>query len=167
MTNPRPLRFRCLKAVLFASTIAVVVPVPMRTSVRSSIGRLCARALLSRAGRRGRRVTERGLPCTGILERAGARQRTHLIWTPTSSWAVRTTGDQLPDTAAHRPAEVFAAIARTGKLQAVWPAKEQVRALLRTTSLPDAAAATEELKVLVEAASRPETNKLYRAVCRW
>ena len=27
--------------------------------------------------------------------------------------------------------------------------------------------AKEELKILVEAAGRPETNKLYRTVCRW
>lgn len=41
------------------------------------------------------------------------------------------------------------------------------RILLRTSSLADAAAAKEDLKVLVEAAARPETNKLYRTVCRW
>jgi transposase len=45
--------------------------------------------------------------------------------------------------------------------------KEQLRALLRTNSLADAASAKEELKALVEAAGRPETNKLYRTVCRW
>lgn len=39
--------------------------------------------------------------------------------------------------------------------------------LLRTNSLADAAAAKEDLKVLVDAAGRPETNKLYRTVCRW
>jgi hypothetical protein len=49
-------------------------------------------------------------------------------------------GDTLTGNAARRLAEVFAA---------------------------DAAAAKEELKILVDAAGRPETNKLYRTVCRW
>jgi transposase len=76
-------------------------------------------------------------------------------------------GDKLSDKAAHRLAEVFADDDPTGKLQAVWKVKEQLRALLRTDSLADAAVAKEELKSLVEAAGRPETNKLYRTVCRW
>ncbi|MET3352003.1 UNVERIFIED_ORG: transposase [Arthrobacter sp. UYEF1] len=76
-------------------------------------------------------------------------------------------GDTLTGNAAHRLAEVFAADDPTGKLEAVWKVKEQLRALLRTNSLADAAAAKEELRVLVEAAARPETNKLYRTVCRW
>ncbi|XTR52171.1 ISL3 family transposase [Pseudarthrobacter sp. So.54] len=76
-------------------------------------------------------------------------------------------GDTLSEQAAHRLAEVFTADDPTGKLQAVWNVKEQLRALLRTDSLADAAAAKEELKILVEAAGRPETNKLYRTVCRW
>ncbi|BCW72558.1 hypothetical protein NicSoilB8_36020 [Arthrobacter sp. NicSoilB8] len=50
----------------------------------------------------------------------------------------------------------------TGKLQAVWKVKEQLRLLLRINSLADAPAAKEDLKVLVDAAGRPETNKLYR-----
>ena len=41
-------------------------------------------------------------------------------------------GDTLSDTAAHRLAEVFAADDATGKLQAVWKVKEQLRVLLRT-----------------------------------
>jgi transposase len=76
-------------------------------------------------------------------------------------------GETLTPSAAHRLAEVFAADDVTGKLQAVWKVKEQLRILLRTSSLADATAAKEELKVLVEAAARPETNKLYRTVCRW
>jgi transposase len=76
-------------------------------------------------------------------------------------------GDTLTETAAHRLAEVFAADDPTGKLQAVWKVKEQLRALLRANSLADAASAKEELKALVEAAGRPETNKLYRTVSRW
>jgi transposase len=34
-------------------------------------------------------------------------------------------------------------------------------------SLANAATAKEELEILVEAAGQPETNKLYRTVCRW
>ena len=49
----------------------------------------------------------------------------------------------------------------------MWRVKEQIRVLLRTDSLAGAAAAKEELKVLVDAAGRPETNKRYRKVCRW
>jgi transposase len=76
-------------------------------------------------------------------------------------------GDTLSEQAAHRLAEVFAAADPTGKLQAVWKVKEQLRALLRTNSVADAASAKEELKVFVDAAGRPETNKLYRTICRW
>uniref|UniRef100_UPI0013C52B58 transposase n=1 Tax=Arthrobacter celericrescens TaxID=2320851 RepID=UPI0013C52B58 len=76
-------------------------------------------------------------------------------------------GDTLTANAGYRLGEVFAADDPTGKLQAVWKVKEQLRTLLRTGSLADAAAAKEELKALVEAAGRPETNKLYRTVCRW
>ncbi len=91
--------------------------------------------------------------------------------TSDKAWAHRMlllrAGDTLTDTAAHRLEEVFASDDPTGKLQAVWKVKEQLRALLRTSSLAEAAAAKEELKDLVEAAGRPETNKLYRTVCRW
>jgi transposase len=76
-------------------------------------------------------------------------------------------GDTLTGNAAHRMEEVFNADDPTGKMQAVWKVKEQLRILLRTSSLADAAAAKEELRVLVEDAGRPETNKLYRTVCRW
>jgi transposase len=87
------------------------------------------------------------------------------------AWAhrmlLRRAGDTLSDSAAHRLAEVFAADDPTGTLKAVWKVKEQLRLLLRTSSLTDAAVAKEELHVLVQAAARPETNKLYRTVCRW
>jgi transposase len=73
----------------------------------------------------------------------------------------------LSDTATHRLVEVFAAEDPIGKLQAVWKVKELLRALLRTDTLADTAAAEEELKILVEAAGRPETNKHYRTVCPW
>ena len=76
-------------------------------------------------------------------------------------------GDTLTEKAARRLADVFAADDPTGTLQAVWKVKEQLRALLRTGSLQDAAAAKNELEELVKAAARPETNRLYRTVCRW
>ncbi|MGA8791074.1 MAG: hypothetical protein WB535_19190, partial [Paenarthrobacter sp.] len=53
---------------------------------------------------------------------------------------------RLSDAAVHRMAEVFAAVDPTGKLQAEWKLKEQLRALLRTDSLADAAETQEELK---------------------
>ncbi|WP_427130536.1 ISL3 family transposase [Pseudarthrobacter sp. S9] len=76
-------------------------------------------------------------------------------------------GDTLTEKAGHRLTEVFAADDPTGTLQTVWKVKEQMRALLRTGTLAGAEAAREELKVLVEAAARPETNRLYRTVCKW
>lgn len=76
-------------------------------------------------------------------------------------------GDTLSCRAAHRLEEVFAADDPTGTLRAVWKVKEQLRVLLRTGSLDDAAAAKNELEELVKAAARPETNRLYRTVCRW
>lgn len=76
-------------------------------------------------------------------------------------------GDILTENAAHRLAGVFAADDPTGKLEAVWKVKEQLRTLLRTNSLADAADAKEDLKVLIQAAGRPETTKLYRTVSRW
>lgn len=68
-------------------------------------------------------------------------------------------GDTLTGNAAHRLAEVFAADDPTGKLEAVWKVKEQLRILQRTSSLADAAAAKEDLKAFVEAAARPETKQ--------
>ncbi|MGO4859649.1 ISL3 family transposase [Arthrobacter sp. 2MCAF14] len=76
-------------------------------------------------------------------------------------------GDTLSCRAALRLEEVFAADDPTGTLQAVWQVKEQLRVLLRTGSLDDAAAAKNELEELVRKAARPETNRLYRTVCRW
>ncbi|MFF1251243.1 ISL3 family transposase [Pseudarthrobacter sp. NPDC058329] len=76
-------------------------------------------------------------------------------------------GDTLSCRAARRREEVFAADDPTGTLRAVWKVKEQLRALLRTGSLEDAAAAKKVLEELVKAAARPETNRLYRTVCRW
>lgn len=76
-------------------------------------------------------------------------------------------GDTLTEKAAHRLGEVFAADDPMGTLQAVWKVKEQLRVLLRTGSLEDAGAAKEVLEELVKAAARPETNRLYRTICRW
>jgi transposase len=76
-------------------------------------------------------------------------------------------GDTLSARAACRLEEVFTVDDPTGRLRAVWKVKEQLRALLRTGSLEDAATAKTELEELVKAAARPETNKLYRTVCRW
>lgn len=75
-------------------------------------------------------------------------------------------GDTPRCRAAHRLEEVFALDDPPGTLQAVWKVKEQLRALLRTGSLDDAAAAKKVLEELVKAAARPETNRLYRTVCR-
>ncbi|WP_354146602.1 hypothetical protein [Arthrobacter sp. 754] len=47
---------------------------------------------------------------------------------------------------AHRLEEVFAADDPTGKLEAVWKVKEQLRTLRRTSSLADADAAKEDLR---------------------
>ena len=46
-------------------------------------------------------------------------------------------------------------------------AKEQLLTLLATGSLADAAAAKDRLQALVERAAQPETNRLWRTVCRW
>ena len=76
-------------------------------------------------------------------------------------------GDTLSCRAVLRLQELFAPDDPTGTLQAVWKVKEQLRVMLRTGSLEDAAAAKKELEELVKAAARPETNRLYRTVCRW
>jgi transposase len=76
-------------------------------------------------------------------------------------------GDTLSDRARNRLSTVFATDDATGKLQAAWLVKEQLRALLATGSLADAAAAKDRLQGLVERAAQPETNRLWRTVCRW
>ncbi|WP_435875192.1 ISL3 family transposase [Pseudarthrobacter oxydans] len=67
----------------------------------------------------------------------------------------------------HRLAGVFSADDPTGSLQAAWQVKEQLRTLLNTSSLDDAGAAKNALADLVARAAMPETNRLYRTVCRW
>lgn len=76
-------------------------------------------------------------------------------------------GDTLSDRASDRLSQVFDLDDPTGKLQAAWNVKEQLRALLRTGSLKDAAAAKTRLRELVEQAAQPETTRLWRTVCRW
>jgi hypothetical protein len=76
-------------------------------------------------------------------------------------------GESLSERAVCRLAEVFAADDPSGTLQAVWRVREQLRVLLRSSFLDDAATAKKELEELVKEAARPETNRLYRTVCRW
>ncbi|NKX55951.1 transposase [Arthrobacter mobilis] len=52
-------------------------------------------------------------------------------------------------------------------MKAAWETKEQLRALLRTGSLKDAAAAMVRQQHPVERAGQPEINRLRRTVCRW
>ncbi|WP_285249471.1 ISL3 family transposase [Pseudarthrobacter sp. fls2-241-R2A-168] len=76
-------------------------------------------------------------------------------------------GDTLSDRARERLSNVFDTDHATGKLQAAWLVKEQLRALLTTGPLADAAAAKGQLQALVVQAAQPETNRLWRTVCRW
>ncbi|MGM9474422.1 transposase [Pseudarthrobacter sp. YS3] len=55
----------------------------------------------------------------------------------------------------------------TGALQAAWNVKEQLRTLLRTGSLEAADTVKRWLQELVGIAAQPETNPLWRTVCRW
>ena len=76
-------------------------------------------------------------------------------------------GDTLSKAGRDRLADVFGQDDPTGKLQAAWNVKEQLRLLLRTASLRDASAARQKLQVLIEAASMPETNRLWRTINKW
>jgi transposase len=76
-------------------------------------------------------------------------------------------GESLSDRGRDRLSQVFDLDDPTGKLQAAWNVKEQLRALLRTGSLQDAAAAKARLGELVDIAAQPETTRLWRTVCRW
>jgi hypothetical protein len=80
------------------------------------------------------------------------------------AWAHRMlllrSGDTLSCRAALRLEEVFAVDDPTGTLQAVWQVQEQLRHLLRSGSLQDAAAAKTKLEELVKTAARPETKAL-------
>lgn len=75
-------------------------------------------------------------------------------------------GDTLSDRARDRLRTVFTTDDPTGKLHAAWLVKEQLRALLLTGSLADAAAAKDRVQALVQQADQPETNRLWRTVCR-
>lgn len=87
------------------------------------------------------------------------------------AWSYRrllmTAGERLSDRAAARLSDVFYTDDPTGGLKAAWDVKEQVRALLRVGSLKDAQRAREKLQELVRTAGLPETNRLWRTVCRW
>lgn len=71
------------------------------------------------------------------------------------------------DTLSDRERERLSTVFTTGKLQAACLVKEKLRTLLATGSLADAAAAKDRLQELVERASQPETNRLWRMICRW
>ena len=75
--------------------------------------------------------------------------------------------ERLSDRARNRLQTVFDVDDPTGKLEAAWQVKEQLRLLLRTGSLAEAAEAKDELQRLVERAAQPETKRLWRTVCRW
>jgi hypothetical protein len=61
---------------------------------------------------------------------------------------------------------VFGTDDPAGRVQAAWQVKEQLRDLLNTGSLADAAA-KDRLQSLAERAGPPETTRLWRTVCRW
>jgi transposase len=65
-------------------------------------------------------------------------------------------GDTLSDRARNRLSTVFATDDATGKLQAAWLVKEQLRTLLATGSHADAAATKDRLQGLVEQAGQPQ-----------
>ncbi|WP_255708079.1 transposase [Pseudarthrobacter sp. L1SW] len=69
-------------------------------------------------------------------------------------------GNTLSDRARDRLSTVFTTDDATGKLRTAWLVKEQLRALLATGSLADAAAAKDRLHALVVQAAQPETNRL-------
>ncbi|MBN9131729.1 MAG: transposase [Paenarthrobacter ureafaciens] len=76
-------------------------------------------------------------------------------------------GNTLSARARDRLTTMFATDGATGKLQAAWLVKEQLRTLPATGSLTDAVAAKDRLQVLVEKAAEPETNRLWCTICRW
>ena len=75
--------------------------------------------------------------------------------------------ENLSERGRHRLDGVFSTDDPTGNLQAAWQVKEQLRSLLNTGSLQDAGAAKNALADLVARAGMPETNRVYRTVCRW
>ncbi len=75
--------------------------------------------------------------------------------------------EKLSTRARNRLDVVFSVDDPSGRLEAAWRVKEQLRALLRTGSLAEAAAARTELQRLVELTGQPKTRRLHRTVCRW
>ena len=62
---------------------------------------------------------------------------------------------------------VFAVDDPTGRLEAAWHVKEQVRSLLHAGSLADAAVKRQALREAVQSAAQPETSRLWRTIERW
>lgn len=75
--------------------------------------------------------------------------------------------ETLSDRGCNRLKHVFDTDDTAGKMQKARNVKEQLRTLLRTGSLEDAAAAKRRLQELVGIAARPKTHRLWRTVCRW
>jgi transposase len=75
--------------------------------------------------------------------------------------------ENLSERARNRLEVVFAVDDPTGRLEAAWKVKEQLRVLLRTGSLAEAATAKTELERLVLLSAQPEARRLYRTICRW
>lgn len=69
-------------------------------------------------------------------------------------------GDTHSDRGRARLSTVFSTENPTGRLHAAWLVKEQLRALLSTGSLADAAAAKDRMQSLVQQAGKPESPTL-------
>jgi transposase len=63
--------------------------------------------------------------------------------------------------------EVFRTDDPTDELGAAWGIKEQVRRLLKTSSLADAHEAKMLLGHYVQVANMPETDRLWNTICQW
>lgn len=97
--------------------------------------------------RRPQRI--RDIPVAGPIEVIWANRRLLLR-----------AGGTLSDRARNRLSTVFATDDATGRFQAAWLVTEQLRTLLATGSLADAADVKDYLQALVEHAAQPETNLL-------
>ena len=87
------------------------------------------------------------------------------------SWAHRRlllrAGDSLSKAALARLRATFRKDDPTDELGAAWGVKEQLRRLLKTSSLQHAHTEKMRLGVLVAAARTPETDRLWNTVCTW
>ncbi|MDQ0925939.1 hypothetical protein QF038_004447 [Pseudarthrobacter sp. W1I19] len=75
--------------------------------------------------------------------------------------------DTLSRRARERLSNLFDTDDVTANLRATWLVQEKLRALLAIGSRADAAAAKNQRQALVVKAAHPETNRLWRTVCRW